>query len=198
MAMRGEGETEGTTQPATAGPEQFTQKFEGTLRGYGVHVKDEGMAAELARRGYGEKEGKKLKLRLYEALHLARLQWLTVRDGKGRQVEFRELVEKYLSEDERAWTKFLVYRDLRSRGYVVREGYGLAADLRVYARGEYGSHPAAYVVIPLNEGSEIKLSELRKTMDAIYRMGKEPIVAVVERRGETIYYKASKMVFEGP
>jgi tRNA-intron endonuclease len=54
------------------------------------------------------------------------------------------------------------------------------------------------VVIPLNEGSEIKLSELRKTMDAIYRMGKEPIVAVVERRGETIYYKASKMVFEGP
>ena len=26
-------------------------------------------------------------------------------------------------------------------------------------------------------------------------MGKEPIIAVIERRGEIIYYKVSKMVF---
>ena len=127
-----------------------------------------------------------------------RLGWLSVKGPQAKAVSFEDIVRKSLAENSMGWTKFLVYRDLRSRGYVAREGYGLAADLRIYPRGEYGKNPAKYVVIPINEGGDVKVSKLQKIIDAVYRMGKEPIVAVVERRGEAIYYRASKMVFEGP
>jgi tRNA-intron endonuclease len=181
-----------------AGAEQFSRKFEGRLSRYRVFIDDEAMAGELSHKGYGDREGKLLTLRLYEALHLMRLGWLSVKGPRAKAVPFEDIVRKSLSENSMGWTKFLVYRDLRSRGYVAREGYGLAADLRIYPRGEYGKNPAKYVVIPINEGGDVKVSKLQKIIDAVYRMGKEPIIAVVERRGEAIYYRASKMVFEGP
>jgi tRNA-intron endonuclease len=183
---------------ADAGAEQFSRKFEGRLSRYRVLIDDEAMAGELSHKGYGDREGKLLTLKLYEALHLLRLGWLSVKGPRARAVSFEDIVRRSLTENSMSWTKFLVYRDLRSRGYVAREGYGLAADLRIYPRGEYGKNPAKYVVIPINEGGDVKVSRLQKIIDAVYRMGKEPIVAVVERRGEAIYYRASKMVFEGP
>jgi tRNA-intron endonuclease len=189
---------EGAMPRADAGAEQFSRKFEGHLTRFRVRISDEGVAGELTKKGYGDREGSAFSLRMYEALHLLRLGWLSVKDSKSVSLTFDELARRSLSEDPLAWTKFLVYRDLRSRGYVAREGYGLSADLRIYPRGEYGKNPAKYVVIPINEGGDVKVSRLQKVIDAVYRMGKEPIVAVVERRGEAIYYRASKMVFEGP
>jgi len=39
------------------------------------------------------------------------------------------------------------------------------------------------------------MSVLQKKIDEITQMGKEPIIAVIERRGEVIYYKINKMNF---
>ncbi|MEM0075331.1 MAG: tRNA-intron lyase [Nitrososphaerota archaeon] len=182
--------------PSEAIPEHkgIEQKFIGELERAMIRVKDDNVE-ELAKRGYGDKEDGKLLLRIYEAMHLYRLGLLAINSG-DKAVEFSELVNICLREDRRGWTKFLVYRDLRTRGYVVREGYGIRSDLRVYERGDYGVSAAKFVVIPLNEGEKVGLSTLKQIIETVYRMGKEPLVAVVERRGEIIYYRASKMVFE--
>jgi tRNA-intron endonuclease len=39
------------------------------------------------------------------------------------------------------------------------------------------------------------MGALQKKIDDITQMGKEPIIAVIERRGEVIYYKINKMNF---
>ena len=39
------------------------------------------------------------------------------------------------------------------------------------------------------------MGALQKKIDEITQMGKEPIIAVIERRGEVIYYKINKMNF---
>jgi tRNA-intron endonuclease len=92
-------------------------------------------------------------------------------------------------------TKFLVYRDLRSRGYVAKEGFGFGNDFRVYERGEYEKKPAKYVIFGINEGTNITARSFSQAIEQIEKMGKEAVVAVIERRGEVIYYKASKMRF---
>ena len=84
-----------------------------------------------------------LTLAFYEALYLADKQALSVKDKKGAQVDFQALLKAYEKADGNAWTHFLVYRDLRSRGYVVREGFGVAIDFRIYERGTYGKDNAA-------------------------------------------------------
>ena len=40
-----------------------------------------------------------------------------------------------------------------------------------------------------------KISTLQKKIHTMSQMGKEPIIAVIERRGEIIYYKVSTSVF---
>lgn len=120
----------------------------------GVLVKDSNAQALLLERGFGDKIDGKLKLKDYEALYLLNIGKLQVKKGKNL-ASFNELASYALGKNVNAWTGFLIYRDLRSRGYVAKEGFGFGSDFRVYERGEYGTKPAKYVVFGLNEGMEM-------------------------------------------
>jgi len=105
---------------------------------------------------------------------------------------FMSICQKYDSE---ILTKFLIYRDLRNRGYVVKDGFGFGSDFRVYERGHFGEKGAKFLIFGLNEGQQEKMGNLQKKIEEITQMGKEPIIAVIERRGEVIYYKINRMNF---
>jgi tRNA-intron endonuclease, archaea type len=179
----------------SASSEAQLQPFKAALTGGGVRVLERDRIGELEEAGYGTKEGKELLLRDYEALYLLYSKKLALIDGSDREVSFEELSGVTQEKSKDSWTKFLIYRDLRSRGYVVREGFGFGTDLRVYERGDYPKKPAKYVVFALDEGIERRMADLQKSVREIAKMGKEAIVAVIERRGEVIYYKVSKARF---
>jgi len=177
--------------------EEFEREVHAKLTKKGVVVEEHDAVAELAVRGFGVKEGNLLILKDFEALYLMYIKRLVVSSG-DRCLTFNEMVDYALKRDPEAWTRFIVYRDLRSRGYVVKDGFGFGVDFRVYERGEYSSKPAKYLVFSLNEGSKKGIRGFSKAVDKILEMGKEPVVAVIERRGEVIYYKVSKMRFKKP
>jgi len=167
----------------------------GMIAGDEIHVVEKNRFAELEEGGYGSEEGKSLVLRDYEALYLAHIGRLQLKDGAGRPVSFERMAEITQKNARDAWTKFMVYRDLRTRGYVVREGFGFGTDLRVYERGDYPKKAAKYVVFALDEGIEKKISDLQRSVKEMAKMGKEAIIAVIERRGEVIYYKVNRAKF---
>jgi tRNA-intron endonuclease len=74
----------------------------------------------------------------------------------------------------------------------VKDGFGFGIDFRVYERGEYQKKPAKYLVYALNEGINLKIEDLYDLIDQTVKMGKNSVLAVIERRGEVIYYKASR------
>ncbi|MEM4275743.1 MAG: tRNA-intron lyase [Candidatus Nitrosocaldaceae archaeon] len=176
----------------------MTQEIEYTIDGILINdkilINNIDAVNELTKRGYGIKD-KNYYLFIYEALYLMYINKLDVKEG-DKSITFDELVKIGLTYDEEIWTKFLIYRDLRSRGYVVREGFGFGSDFRVYERGEYGNTQAKYVIFGLNEGKRLEVEQLSNTIDQITKMGKEAVIAVIERRGEVIYYKLSKPRFE--
>jgi len=149
---------------------------------------------ELRTKGFGEREGQQYVLKPYEALYLLQAKKLTIA-GKKEVMTFDALFETLLKHDRSIMAKFLVYRDLRSRGYVAKEGFGFGDDFRVYERGEYEKKPARYVVFGVSEGTSMPARSFASAVEQIEKMGKEAVVAVIERRGEVIYYKASKMRF---
>jgi tRNA-intron endonuclease len=149
---------------------------------------------QLRNKGFGDGEDNVYLLETYEALYLLYLKKLVITSGKIDN--FASLLKLVLKYDKEIVTRFLVYRDLRSRGYVVKEGFGFGADFRVYERGEYEKKRAKYVVFCINEGINVKVGELSKNVREIETMGKNAIAAVVERRGEVIYYKLTNMKFK--
>ncbi|MDG6915369.1 MAG: tRNA-intron lyase [Nitrososphaerota archaeon] len=151
--------------------------------------------AELQEGGYGERHADGLMLKDFEALYLLYSGKMALKDAKGKEVTFEALAKANQSKVKDSWTKFMIYRDLRSRGYVVKDGFGFGTDLRVYERGDFPAKAAKFVVFALDEGTEKSLGDLRDSVKQIVRMGKEAIVAVIERRGEVIYYKVTKATF---
>ncbi len=169
--------------------------FSAVISGGAVSVVDRDRFGELEGAGYGTKDEDGLTLRDYETLYLLYSKKLELRDGEGKAVGFSALAEAAQKRAGDSWTKFVIYRDLRSRGYVVREGFGFGTDLRVYERGDYPKKAAKYVVFALDEGIEKSVAELQKSVREMAKMGKEAIIAVIERRGEVIYYKVSRARF---
>ena len=55
--------------------------------------------------------------------------------------------------------------------------------------------PAKYVIFGINDGISIKANQLFENIRSIEKMGKEAIIAVIERRGEIIYYKINLKKF---
>lgn len=169
--------------------------IDAVLRDNVVFVEDSGRFGELEQSGYGEREGKKLLLKDYEVLYLVNTKRLKVRDAKSEEVTFERFAESSQRRTRDAWTKFMIYRDLRTRGYVVKEGFGFGTDFRVYERGDFPEKAARFVVFALDEGTKRKVDDLDDSIRQIIKMGKEAIVAVIERRGEVIYYRVGRANF---
>ena len=77
----------------------------------------------------------------------------------------------------------------------MKNGFGFGSDFLVYEKGQFGKKGAKYLIFALNEGKQEKIIHIQKNILQITKMGKEPIIAVVERRGEVIYYRISKLDF---
>lgn len=52
----------------------------------------------------------------------------------NKPLSFEELYEYARNVEERLCLKYLVYKDLRTRGYIVKTGLKYGADFRLYER----------------------------------------------------------------
>jgi len=142
---------------------------------------------------YGTLKGeRKLELEPEEALLLARRQRIAVSLPQKEVLEFSSLLMRLSEGQPGLWTRFLVYSDLRSRGYVVRTGYGKGLLFRVYPRGaKINEATAQYFVCAISEGSPLKVEELDAFSKQAKRNRKKLMLAVLDRQGETTYYLVS-------
>jgi len=172
----------------------FETKISAKLINEKITVIDPKIQNILIERGFGESEKDNLILDPIETLYLLYNNKLELKKV-NKTIIFDEMIQKYIQKNDDTLIRFLLYRDLRTKGYAVKDGFGFGSDFRVYERGTYGLKDARYVIFVFNEGTQQKIGKLYKNIDEITKMGKEPIIAVIERRGEIIYYKINKMNF---
>ncbi len=143
------------------------KKIKALVREKDIFVSSAGTEAVegLSARGYGVSENENLTLSFYEALFLLSKGIIEIKDKTPKKrIDFETLLQRYQSLEKNAWVKYLIYRDLRSRGYVAREGFGLGIDFRVYERGEYGKETATYLIFGVQEGQPVSVEELARAL----------------------------------
>lgn len=168
-------------------------RVEGLLVENGVEISDKQTVDELSTRGYGVTEDDEFLLTFYEAMYLLDKGTAEIENRKGESMDFEEVLHRYEAVDDDAWVKYLTYRDLRSRGYVVRDGFGWGIDFRVYERGKYNKKTAKYLILSMQEGKPIPLGNLTRVLGQCQSLKKELVLAVMNRRGEIVYYLVSEM-----
>ncbi len=176
----------------------------GNLIRSGVRITDPEMIHDLVSKGFGHCKGgdlpvvgaeaEQLFLDPFEALYLLYTGRMTLNRGKNN-VSFDSFLKMCKKDDPYALTRFLIYRDLRTRGYVAKDGFGFGVDFRVYERGQFMQKGSKFLIFGLAEGQPEKVGSLQRKIREITQMGKDPIMAVIDRHGEIIYYKINTMEF---
>lgn len=136
---------------------------------------------EIRERGFGELRGKQLVLSPYEAFYLLEKGRITVEGKTKVKITLEELVRSLVEGKAAVWVKYLVYRDLRDRGYIVRESS--IFDFEIHGKG-----PMRRYVSIVYEGGEADLKTLRRLLKRATRDKKDLILAVVDRRTDIVYY----------
>ncbi len=161
----------------------------GELREGRVAVDDPAEASTLYNRGYfgTPRAGGGLDLSPLEAVYLVESERLEVR-RHNRPVGLGDLFRAAGSGDEAFEVRYLVYRDLRQRGYVVEPEEG-AVDFHVLPRGGAPRKtPSLYWVRALSERAVFDLAELLDRAAQAASVRKTLLLALVDEESDVTYY----------
>jgi tRNA-intron endonuclease len=185
--MENSAETKQGTQPQNEEKQQFTP-WNTFVDARGVYVTYKPELMELRDRGFGDLKASKLHFAPYESFYLLEKQKIKVFDERTeKELELRDLVRKFSVGKPAIWIKYLVYRDLRDRGYIVRESTK-EFDFDIYGKG-----PLRRLISIIYEGGEASLRKLGRLLDYSEKEKKELILAVVDRRTDIVYYTLNSL-----
>src|SRR3989454_9832554 len=154
-----------------------------------VIVDDPAEASGVYNRGFfgSPRSGGGLELNLLEAVYLVEGGRLEIR-RHGRTVSARELFRAASSSIDAFEIRYLVYPDLRSRGYVV-EARSRPVDFQGYPRGGAPQKPPSkYWVRALSERAVFDLAELLGRAEEAAAVRKTLLLGLVDEESDLTYY----------
>jgi len=163
-----------------------------------VVVEDAPEASALYNRGYfgTPRSGGGLELDLLEAVYLVEAERLEVRRG-GRAVSARDLFRAAGTAVPSFEILYLVYRDLRQRGYIVESRSG-SVDFQVYPRGGAPKKtPSKYWVRALSERAVFDLAELLERAEEAAAVRKTLLLGLVDEESDLTYYNVREALPTG-
>src|SRR5438105_13688015 len=163
-----------------------------------VLVETPAEASALYNRGYfgTPRSGGALELDLLEAVYLVEADRLEVR-REGRRVSARDLFRAAGAAVPSFEIRYLVYRDLRQRGYVV-ESRGDPIDFQVYPRGGAPKKtPSKYWVRALSERAVFDLAELLERAEEAAAVRKTLLLGLVDEESDLTYYNVREALPTG-
>jgi tRNA-intron endonuclease len=150
---------------------------------------------DLFEQGYfGRPKGKGLELSLVEAAYL--LDRLRIKiSSDGNDLEFKAFFQAASSLEKGFEFRYVVYKDLRERGYYVQPG---RPDFRVYPRGGHpGKSPAEFYVLVISERMPLPLQEVIEPVRVAGQMRKKLMLAIVDEESDITFYEAKEKAMSG-
>lgn len=129
-------------------------------------------------------KGGALRLSSFEVLHLLELRKIALTPP----LDTAECAETFTANDPDFMGYYLVYKDLRFKGYVV--GVSTSHFFRLYERGQKKENfQATLYVHPLKEGQNIPIKELKELLQESQQSQKSLVIALVDAGGDVSYMK---------
>jgi tRNA-intron endonuclease len=185
-------------KPETAATEIEEIKLKEPVRGHLIGnrvavIEDFQLAQQFYdRSSFGELHGvkeKRLELSLDEALYLMERGKLIVFENK-KQLKFEQFVGKANKSEKNFWTRYQVYRDIRTRGYITKTALKFGADYRLYPRGvKPGQDHAKWVLFCTAEGDTYTWRQFAAMNRVAHSTRKKLLVGIVDAEGEITYYQ---------
>ncbi len=156
------------------------------LSGDTVIIREGNIAKIHEKSHYGNMTEDGLELSLIEALYLMEKGKLEV-NVDSDDVTTQKLIK--LIRGQGSFTNYIVFRDLRNRGYIVKTGFKYGSEFRLYERGKSpGDGHSNYLVKVASENSKFMMSDLSSYVRVAHGVNKKLLFAVVDDENDITYY----------
>ena len=156
------------------------------LSGYLVIIREGNIAKIHEKSHYGNMTEDGLELSLIEALYLMEKGKLEVNIDSD-DVAIEKLIK--LIRGQGSFTNYIVFKDLRNRGYIVKTGFKYGSEFRLYERGKSpGEGHSNYLVKVASENSKFMMSDLSSYVRVAHGVNKKLLFAVVDDENDITYY----------
>lgn len=151
-------------------------------------------ADSLYQDGYGFRKNGEHCLHPVEALYNVGREKIAVIDEiSNKQLKFTELLDILSLDSPTLWTRFIVFKDLRTRGFIIKID---EEKFKVYERGADRKKKPNYLIHIFSEGKPQMLNQFLAELKQTESYGYGMKVAVVDRRGELVYYSVKETTLE--
>jgi tRNA-intron endonuclease len=171
----------------------------GTLDGTSILVTDERAASTLYNKGsHGVPEsGGGLRLSLMEAAYLLDAGRLVVEDDKGGTIDMEDLVSAGGMADNAFEVRYIVYRDMRERGYLVKPSTTSGVDFEVFPRGGSHKDPERQWLLAVSERTSFETEPFLDMLHRAEGFTRRVLIGVVDEEGDVTHYAAQLRQMSG-
>ena len=157
--------------------------------------------------GYGkpvpEEKSERLELELVEAAYLLERKKIKIYSklsGRKKSVKFSDLILHASKNIGNFQTQYAVYKDLRTRGYLVKTGFKFGTHFRVYDRGvKLRRGPKAayehtkWIIHAVAEEAAFSLPELSRAVRLAHNIRATMLWSVVDKESDVTYYLVERI-----
>lgn len=163
--------------------------MDAVLRGELVVIKDQKAVTLHEKSHYGKFNLDELQLSPMEALYLQEKGKIRILDKtpNGKILSVDEMWE--MVQNKGMLYKYIVFRDLRNRGYIVKTGFKYGSEFRLYERGKSpGDGHSDFVVKVVTEDENISIFNFSSYVRVAHGVKKKLLMAVVDDEQDITYY----------
>jgi tRNA-intron endonuclease, archaea type len=131
-----------------------------------------------------------VQLSIIESFYLIEKKRLDVVDGRNKVIELDKFLKKANKLVKNFWIRYLVFKDMRDRGYIVKTALKFGADFRIYDRGvKPGEDHAKWILYPVAESSGLTWHDFSSKNRVAHSTKKKLLIGIVDDECSCTYYQ---------
>ncbi|MFH1452001.1 MAG: tRNA-intron lyase [archaeon] len=141
-------------------------------------------------RRFGEKSVEKIFYSLFEAYYLVKTRKMEIFNFRNLVLSESEVLKKFSRLDKKFKIKYLVFKDLRDKGYIVKTALKFGAEFRVYEKGnKVGLSHSRWICFPVSESGVMTWHDFSSKNRVAHSTKKNLLIAVVDDENSVSYYE---------
>ena len=139
---------------------------------------------------FGEKIGEKIFYSLSEALYLIQDKKMEILNHQDKKLTQKEILRKFERIDKKFKTKYLVFKDLRKKGYIVKSALKFGTEFRIYDKGKkVDKDHSKWLCFPVSENKQINWQEFAAKNRIAHSTKKNLLIAIVDDESAVSHYE---------
>ncbi len=169
------------------------KKYLGELKNNSTIITNLNYSSLLISKGYGIKNKNYLILDIYETLYLLENNRLDL-IHRNKPISTEEYIKKQIKNNKFFFNNYLVYKDIKSLGYIIKTGLKFGFDFRVYPLGKkIDEAHTKYVISIVDENKSIKPNFFSKSIRMAQGLNTNLILAMIDNDLNITYYKMNRI-----